>query len=105
MTSAGLAPAPAELPTIWSRQLDDYVVALSVSHDGALVAVGTGAGRICAFESATGSVEFEHEAHPGGVLACAFSPREPLLATSGHDGYARLFDASGREQGFVSGGS
>jgi WD40 repeat protein len=28
-----------------------------------------------------------------------------VLATSGHDGYARLFDASGREQGFVSGGA
>lgn len=105
LAGAGVAPIPTELPTIWSRQLDDYVVALSVSHDGALVAVGTGAGKICAFESATGSAMFEHEAHPGGVLACAFSPREPLLATSGHDGYARLFDASGRAQGFVSGGS
>jgi len=105
MTSAGIAPAPAELPTIWSRRLDDYVVALSVSHDGALVAVGTSAGEIYAFESATGKVMFERDAHPGGVLACAFSPRHLLLATGGHDGYARLFDASGREQGFVSGGS
>jgi WD40 repeat protein len=105
MTSAGIAPAPTELTTIWSRKLDDYVGALSVSRDGALVAVGSSAGRICAFEGATGSVEFDLEAHPGGVLACAFSPRASLLATSGHDGYARFFDASGHEQGFVSGGS
>lgn len=106
MTPAGVAAAPTELPTIWSRQLDDYVVKLCVSPDGGFVAVGTGAGKICALESATGRTKFEHEAaHPGGVLACAFSPREPLLATSGHDGYARFFEASGREQGFVSGGS
>jgi WD40 repeat protein len=100
-----MTPAGVALPTMWSRQLDDYVVALSVSQDGTLVAVGTGAGRVYAFDSATGNVRFEHEAHPGGVLACAFSPRQPLLATSGHDGYARLFDASGREQGSMSGGS
>jgi WD40 repeat protein len=90
---------------IWSRQLDDYVVALSGSHDGAWLAAGTGTGKVHVFDSATGSVAFEHEAHPGGVLVCAFSPRQPLLATSGHDGYARLFDESGRELGFVSGGS
>jgi WD40 repeat protein len=105
MTAVGIASAPAELPTRWSRQLNDYVVALSASHDGALVAVGTSSGKIYAFESATGKVLFAREAHQGGVLACAFSPREALLATSGHDGYARLFDASGDEQGFVSGGS
>jgi WD40 repeat protein len=69
------------------------------------VAAGTGAGHVHAFEAPTGSPAFEHEAHSGGVLACRFSPTAPRLATGGHDGYARLFDASGREQGFVSGGA
>ena len=54
MTPAGAAPVPTELPTIWSQQLDDYVVELSLSRDGAFVAVGTGAGKVYAFESTTG---------------------------------------------------
>lgn len=104
-SSASSVDSLPELSTIWSRHVDDYVVALDVSHDGAMAAVGTAAGRVYAFETATGSPAFQHEAHPGGVLACRFSPSDLLLATGGHDGYARLFDASGRELGCVSGGA
>jgi WD40 repeat protein len=83
----------------------DYVVALSVSYDGGQVAVGTSGGQLHVYETATGRLAFERTAHSGGVLACQFCPRAPLLATGGQDGYARLFDPTGREQAFVSGGA
>jgi WD40 repeat protein len=100
----GFPPAP-ELTVAWSRQLDEYVATLCVSPDGERAAVGTSGGKVVVLETKTGRLSFECEAHAGGVLASSFCPRGLLLATGGHDGYARLFDDAGRERAAVSGGA
>ncbi len=93
------------LVVVWEHHVDDYVTALGVSHDGELVVVGTGSGRLYGFETTSGAVAFDRHVHPGGVLAASFCPTAPLLATSGQDGYARLFDASGAVRAELSGGA
>jgi WD40 repeat protein len=94
--AAPLAKDRHALRTAWTTSVGSYVTASSVSHDGALVAVGTGGGAIFVFEAKSGAVRFEVAAHPGGVLSLDWSPRNGALATAGQDGCARLYDARGK---------
>lgn len=99
--SAGI---PA-LPVVWSVELGDYATSLSISRDGTLVAVGTAAGEVWAFDTSTGALRFRRAAHQDGVLAVAWSPQQRCLATAGQDGQARLFDAEGDELATLPGGA
>lgn len=89
------ARGKTELATRWQIDVGDYVTDAAISRDGALAAVGTGAGEIVAIETATGKERWRRPAHEGGVLALAFSPRDPVLATGGQDGHARLLGPDG----------
>ena len=84
-----------ELPRRWLLDIREYVTDASISHDGGLAAIATGGGEIVVIDVETGAERWRVRAHEGSALAVAFSPREPILATAGQDGRARLFDASG----------
>jgi WD40 repeat protein len=84
-----------ELRCRWQFDVGDYVTDAAISHDGALAAVATGGGEVVTLDTASGRERWRSLAHEGGALALAFSPREPVLATAGQDGRARLFGASG----------
>jgi WD40 repeat protein len=86
-----------ELREAWTANVGDYPSAMSVSHDGSLLAVATHRGLVFVFDTRDGALHFEIAAHSGGVLSLDWSPRARLLATGGWDGRARLFDERGVE--------
>lgn len=92
----GEAPrGKTELPIHWRIDAGDYVTDAAISYDGVLAAVATGGGTVIVVELATGKERWRVVAHEQGALSLAFSPREPLLATAGQDGRARLFAPTG----------
>jgi WD40 repeat protein len=95
--AAALAAERYELRKAWTVNVGSYAAALSVSHDGFLVAVGTGGGTVSVFDTRSGALCFQVSAHLGGVLSLQWSPRARVLATAGQDGCARLYDARGNE--------
>ena len=98
--SASTSPGARHSPPVftapsWTASVANYATALSVSHDGGLLAVGTGGGMVFVFDAESGALRFQVSAHPGGVLSLEWSPRARVLATAGQDGCARLYDAQG----------
>ncbi len=101
----GSEPAAGKhLPLQWSRELGDYVTCLTCSADGARVAAAMVNGELQLLDGFTGATLFRAHAHPGGILAAAYSPTSDVLATAGQDGVARLFDASGKLLAELPGG-
>ncbi|WP_437590352.1 WD40 repeat domain-containing protein [Sorangium sp. So ce1000] len=94
-----------ELPPRWRLDAGDYVVAMDVTRDGGLCAIGTGAGTVLAVDMQTGAVRWRTEAHLNGVLALGFSPSGARLATCGQDEKARLFDLAGALVAELPGGA
>ncbi len=86
----------------WSRALDEYVVALEASPDGRWVAVGLGDGRLVVLDGESGETVASIAAHAHGLFRVAFSPDGGALATSGHDGRARIFEVSGLAHGALA---
>lgn len=80
----------AELTPSWRAEAGDYVTALGFSADGSRCAVGAASGQVLLLDARTGAELARIDAHPGGVLALAWSPKDALLATAGQDGAARL---------------
>jgi WD40 repeat protein len=58
----------------WAAQLDDYVIGLSWSCDGQLLAAASAAGLIGVFDSATGTRKHDLSGHTDGTNAVAFAP-------------------------------
>jgi len=85
----------------WAATLDDYVIDLAWSPDGALLAVASAAGGITLHDAATGAVKHTLAGHADGANCLAWvgrvvpdEPRSPyLLATGGQDGCVRFWDA------------
>ena len=92
-----------DLREAWTAGVGNYATALSVSHDGSSVAVGTGGGAVFVFDTKSGALRFQVEAHAGGVLSVEWSPRRQVLATAGQDGCARLYDPWGKELALLPG--
>lgn len=67
------------------------MTALDFSGDGRELAVASASGRVHVLDVQDGEVCHDLAAHRHGALAVAFHPREPLLATAGQDGVARLW--------------
>jgi WD40 repeat protein len=97
----------------WAGTLDDYVIDLAWSPDGATLAVASAAGGITLYDAATGAVKHALTGHENGANALAWMPmvgrvvpdvpRSPpahpedspyLLATGGQDGCVRFWDAA-----------
>lgn len=83
----------------WRGHIDDHVVALAWSPDGALLAAAAIGGPITLFDGATGEVRHVLAGHGFGTAAISWSADGSLLASAGQDGAARVWDAAtGRER-------
>lgn len=79
----------------WRVTLGDWIGALAVSPDGALVAAGSLAGDAVVVGARTGEVLAKLDAHPLGVLALAWSPDGSTLAAGGQDGVVARYTRDG----------
>jgi WD40 repeat protein len=85
-----------ELTKHWAGQLDDYVIDLAWSPDGACLAAASAAGPVGIFAAADGARLHELPGHDQGTNALSWRPvggTAPLLATGGQDGAVKIWDA------------
>jgi len=85
----------------WRTVLDDYVIALAWSPDGALLAAASVSGTICVFDGETGSVSATLPGHGMGTNALDWHPDSTRLASIGQDGKAIIWDATTGERRHV----
>jgi len=102
---------------LWAAQLDDYVIDLSWSPDGRILASASAAGAISLFDGRTGAKLHELAGHAEGTNSVAFAPavvrgvdpglpadasakadpasarQAAILASGGQDGKVRFWDA------------
>ena len=85
-----------QLNKTWAAQLDDYVIDLAWSHDGAHLAAASQAGPLHFFAGATGENRRELPGHADGANCLAFAPLadSSVLASGGQDGAVKLWDAA-----------
>ncbi len=83
-----------QLTKHWAAQLDDYVIDLAWSPDGARLAAASAAGPIKIFSAPDGATRHELPGHENGTNALAWHPAQPLLATGGQDGAVKFWDAA-----------
>ena len=85
----------------WTATLDDYVIDLAWSPDGAVLGVVSAAGSITLYDAVTGAVHHKLTGHENGANCLAWiSTKEvpALLASGGQDGCVRFWDgATGRQ--------
>jgi WD40 repeat protein len=78
----------------WAATLDDYVIALEWSPDGAWLAAASASGPVSLFASADGARRHELPGHTDGTNAIAWRQSGATLATGGQDGAVKLWDAT-----------
>lgn len=88
----------------WAAQLDDYVIDLAWSPDGATLAAGSAAGPVSLFAATDGALRHALPGHPDGTNCLAWQPQlktqnakhetAASLATGGQDGTVKFWDAS-----------
>ncbi len=88
-----------QLNKTWAVQLDDYVIDLAWSPDGALLAAASQAGPLHLFAGPTGEDRRELPGHEDGANCLAFAPglapdAPALLASGGQDGAVKFWDAA-----------
>jgi WD40 repeat protein len=81
-----------QLTKHWAAQLDDYVIALEWSGDGARLAAASAAGPIALY-GLDGAVRGQLPGHEGGSNALSWQPGAALLASGGQDGTVKFWDA------------
>ena len=82
-----------QLTKHWAATLDDYVIDLAWSPDGAMLAAASGAGPISLFDTKDGAKRHELPGHENGTNVIAWQPGTSLLATGGQDGAVKFWDA------------
>ena len=94
------------LTKLWAAPIDDYVIDIAWSPDGALLAAASAAGPIHLFDGPTGENRRQLPGHDGGANCLAWQPAasserhetagsfRPLLATGGQDGKVKFWDAA-----------
>jgi len=84
-------------------RLDDCPQAMAWSGDGQLLAVGGAGGGVVVLDVESGQALARWHAHEAGLFALDWQPGTHRLATSGQDGYARVWQPStdGFEQIFA----
>ncbi|MDZ4769942.1 MAG: WD40 repeat domain-containing protein [Chloroflexota bacterium] len=84
---------PARFDGRWRAEMDDYVIALAWSPDGALLAAASVSGTIRVFDAQAGSVSATLPGHAMGTNALDWHPDSTRLASIGQDGKAIVWDA------------
>lgn len=82
-----------QLTKHWAAQLDDYVIDLGWSADGAQLAAASAAGPVSVFAAVDGARRHLLPGHDDGSNVLAWHPTRPLLATGGQDGAVKFWDA------------
>jgi WD40 repeat protein len=82
-----------QLTKHWAAELDDYVIALRWSGDGAHLAATSAAGPIALF-GPDGARRGLLPGHENGSNAIAWQPGTAFLASGGQDGAVKLWDAA-----------
>lgn len=78
----------------WAGTLDDYVIDLAWSCDGAHLAAAAASGPVAVFAHADGARRPDLPGHDEGTNVLAWHPRQSaLLATGGQDGKVKFWDA------------
>jgi WD40 repeat protein len=85
--STGLTVKPA-----WRQTLDDHVIDVAWSDDGALLAAATVSGAVGAWRAPGDRCFLAPAGHRLGAMAVAWQPGASVLASSGQDGMIRLWD-------------
>ncbi len=93
-----------QLTKTWAAPIDDYVIDLAWSPDGAHLAAASQAGPLHIFDGPTGENHRELPGHEDGSNCLAFAPQvhglsphgssPSLLASGGQDGAVKFWDAS-----------
>src|SRR5882724_2880111 len=81
-----------QLTKHWAAALDDYVIDLAWSPDGALLAAASGSGPVSLFASTDGVRRHELPGHENGTNCLAWQPGAAALATGGQDGAVKFWD-------------
>lgn len=81
----------ARLNLLFALEVNDYPAALSWSGDGRWLALGTTAGDVVLIDVTQGVCRQRWSAHDHGLHQVCWHPSRPLLASSGQDGCARLW--------------
>ncbi len=108
-------PFIVQLTKHWAALLDDYVIDLAWSPDGALLAAASATGPVSLFAATEGARRHELPGHENGTNCLAWQPRASdqvsavngqFLATGGQDGAVKFWDAgAGQHIGSASLGS
>jgi len=81
---------------------DGPILALAISPDAKLIAVGSAVGDVHIYNTETGEAAAKCSGHQGGIYTVQFYPDSRRLATAGFDGTVRVYDVGGKlEQAFV----
>jgi pre-rRNA-processing protein IPI3 len=88
---------------IYRCALSEGLLSVAASGDGSLLAGGGASGRAYLWDTATGELLREWQAHYKAVGALAFSPCGALLASGGDDGLAHCWDAAALLEGAGAG--
>ncbi len=78
-------------------QVEDSILALAVSNDGAKIAAGGTDRMVRVFDVATGKTEHAVENHADWILGVAFTPDGKALVTASRDKTAKVWDLANKE--------
>ena len=82
----------------WRTEIDDYVIALAWSSDGALLAAASVSGTIRVFDGEMGSIRATFPGHTMGTNSIYWHPDGTRLASIGQDGKAIIWNAKTSER-------
>lgn len=91
-------PPQPTLKALWRTQIDDHVIQLAWSPDGAMLAAAGVSGPILLFNGADGVRRHTLPGHTMDTMAISWHKDSRILASVGQDGKVRLWDTETGEQ-------
>ncbi len=84
-------------PEQWSALMDDCIISIAWSPDGAQLSAASVSGRVDIFDIASGTSQQSLQAHQFGATALAWHPAGEILASAGQDGRIRIWNSQSGE--------